>query len=231
MRTQTTSTILTLALLSPLPAAANNTGIFGKSGRDTETGSCIQCHAGSVSPSESNQPEPTVLVEGLDANLTTGGFATLRITVQTNDRTGGVAAAGCPDRCAGFNAAVDDGAGFFLVPDGSPLQVNAGRDEISHVAKSPFVDGAVSYDVVLTGLAQGEHTLFVGAADVDGENFTGDRVKAARFSFSVTDPPPPPDTNGNGDASGGCTQGSSTATLSAAALALLLVRRRRGSRP
>ncbi|MBM4282171.1 MAG: hypothetical protein FJ137_15915 [Deltaproteobacteria bacterium] len=225
--TKLTTTISGLLLLvAALPAVANNTGIFGKSGRDEETGSCIQCHTGST-PGEPNQPEPAVLVEGLGDNLTTGGFATLRITVKTNDPTGGVAAAACPDRCAGFNAAVDEGAGFFLVPDGSPLQVNAARDEVSHVAKSPFQDGAVSYDVVLTGLSRGDHTLFVGAADVDGENFTGDRVKAARFTFAVTDPPPPPEPT---DDAAGCAQAAPTAAWSTAGLVLLLARRRRGAR-
>ena len=220
--TKTTTSTLALLLLSALPAVANNTGIFGKSGRDADTGTCIQCHLGE------GTPEPTVLVEGLDGALTTGGFAKLKITVKTSDATGGIASAACPDRCAGFNAAVDEGAGFFLVPDGSPLQANPARDEISHVAKSPFADGAVSYDVVLTGLAVGEHTLYVAAADVDGEALTGDRVKAAQFSFSVTDPPPPPDPT---DTDGGCAHTSTTSPLAASALVLLAVasRRRRGT--
>jgi hypothetical protein len=228
MTKQTTST-LALLLLAALPATANNTGIFGKSGRDEDSGSCIQCHTGATPP-EPNLPEPTVLVDGLDGVLTTGGFTKLKITVKTNDATGGLASAACPDRCAGFNAAVDDGAGFFVVPAGSPLQVSAGRDEVSHLAKSPFKDGAVSYDVVLTGLSAGEHTLFVAAADVDGEAPTGDRIKAAQFSFSVTDPPPPPDGGDTSDA-GGCAQAPTTA-LSATALALFagLLRRRRGGR-
>jgi hypothetical protein len=229
MTRQIPSTLALLALLAPLPSAANNTGIFGKSGRNEDSGSCIQCHLGEL-PNEPNQPEPTVLVEGLDGALTTGGFAKLKIKVQTNDPTGGKASAACPDRCAGFNAAVDEGAGFFLVPEGSPLQVNTARDEVSHIAKSPFIDRTVTYDVILTGLSAGEHTLFVGAADVDGEAPTGDRLKAARFSFSVTDPPPPPDVGD--DAAGGCSQASTT-TLSATALALLgglLRRRRRGPR-
>ncbi len=223
MTKQTTSTAM-LLLLAALPAAANNTGIFGKSGRDAETGTCIQCHIGE------HTPEPTVLVDGLDGTLTTGGFARLKITVKTNDPTGGIASAACPDRCAGLNAAVDEGAGFFLVPDGSPLQANPARDEVTHVAKSPFQDGAASYDVVLTGLAAGDHTLYVAAADVDGEAFTGDRIKAAQFSFSVTDPPPP-DTSGTADTSGGCAQTSTTA-LSTTALALFVgaLRRRRGAR-
>jgi hypothetical protein len=225
--TKQTKLLAILAFLAAWPTSANNTGIFGKSGRDADdTGTCIQCHAGDTG-SEPNTPEPTVLVEGLDDNLTTGGFAKLKITVRTNDPDGGIADAACPERCAGLNAAIDQGAGFFLVPDGSPLQVNAGRDEVSHVAKSPFDAGAVTYDVILTGLSRGEHTLFVGAADVDGQTARGDRVKAARFSFTVSDPPPPPEP---ADEPAGCQQGPlAPSSLLLASLLALMMRRRRGA--
>ena len=183
-------------------ASANNTGIFGKTGRDPETGTCLQCHF-----AEGGTP-PSVNVDGLDG-LIAGGFADLVVTVTRGDATGGIADAACPDRCAGINVAVDAGGGTFAVPDGSPLQTNVARDEISHLAKSPFIDGAVTYRVALAGLIEGNHNLYVAANDVDGQDFTGDRVTTLLVPFSVGPPviTPPPD-------EGGCAQArSSGATL------------------
>lgn len=195
-------------------ASANNTGIFGKSGRDAETGTCLQCHFAASGTA------PSVRVDGLEG-LIAGGFADLVITVTRQDATGGIADAACPERCAGINAAVDVGGGTFAVPDGSPIQTNVARDEISHIAKSPFVDGAVSYRVALAGLVEGNHNLYVAANDVDGQDFTGDRVTALVIPYSVgppviTPPPPPP----------GCTQSGTAPAVVVALLGLLTLRRR-----
>src|SRR6185437_7448709 len=170
-------------LVVALSLSANNFGIFGKSGRDADNGTCTQCHLGS------NGPAPTLTVTGLDKDLHAGGFAYIVISVKTKDKTGGLAADNCPDRCAGFGAAVDTGAGSFVLPATDPkfqpLQVNAKRDEIAHIAKSQFVDGAVSYHVILTGLTQGSHTLFLAGNDVDGQDPTGDRVGTLKLPFTV----------------------------------------------
>lgn len=223
--------LFALALAIPAAAAANNTGIFGKSGRDLidvdgdgvpETPStCTQCHVGN------NGAAPSIAVTGFDGPFQAGGFADFTITVTSNDATGGITAAACPERCAGFNAAIDKGAGTFVIPSGSPVQANAGRDEVSHVAKSPFVGGAVSYHLALAGLVQGDHTLFIAGNDVDGQSFTGDRVATVALPFTVgaaTTTPgstPPPACGSAGAAPVG-------------ALALMLVagrRRRRAARP
>lgn len=205
------------SLVIPAPAAANNTGIFGKSGRDAESGTCIQCHLGE------NGAAPTITVAGLEGPFGAGGFADFVITVKTNDATGGFADAACPDRCAGLNAAVDPGSGTFVVPDDSPLQTNANRDEISHLAKSPFIGGEVSYRMALAGLTEGTHTLYVAGNDVDGQVFTGDRTATATFPFTVG----PPASSDPVEPSG-CTQ-ASEASLGALC-ALMLLRRRRHAR-
>ncbi len=206
-------------------AAANNIGIFGKSGRDTDSGTCTQCHnVDGIDATVLNTPAPTITVDGLDGPFFAGGTADITITVKTNDPSGGIAEANCPVRCAGFGAAVDKGAGFFIVPDGSPVQVNGTRDEVAHIAKQQFVDGAVSYHVLLGGLAVGDHTLFVAGNDVDGQIQLGDRVASATFPFTVDEssPPPPQD--------GGCAQtGGDVPALGALFLLALLALRRRSA--
>ena len=166
-------------LLCAQTAAANNTGIFGKSGRDAETGTCTQCHLGD------NGAAPTITVTGLEGPFTAGGFADFAITVKSNDPSGGFADAACPERCAGVNAAIDPGTGSFVVPDQSPLQTNPALDEISHLAKSPFVGGEVTYRVALAGLTEGVHTLYVAGNDVDGQVFSGDRTSTIAVPFTV----------------------------------------------
>lgn len=208
-------------VLSAGAAGANNTGIFGKSGRDPETGTCLQCHF------ESDGTLPSVQVGGID-NLTAGGFADLEITVTRGDATGGIADAACPERCAGINVAVSPNGGAFAVPDGSPVQTNVARDEISHIAKSPFVDGKVTYRVALAGLIEGNHTLFIAANDVDGQDFTGDRVTVLTVPFSVGPPvvSPPPD-QGGGCAQTGSQPGALAMALFALAALTALTQRRR----
>lgn len=207
-----------------VPVQANNTGIFGKTGRDEESGTCLQCHfdeGGSL---------PAIEVTGLDGNLAAGTFVDLTVTVRSTDPSGGIAEAACPARCAGVNVAIDVGAGTFVVPDGEPVQVNPTRDEISHIAKSPFVDGAVTYRMALAGLTQGNHTLYVAANDVDGQNFTGDRVRTVAIPFSVGPPvqtAPPPETPP------GCSSAAPAGPLAALMFAILValparhIRRRR----
>ena len=204
------------------PAFANNIGIFGKSGRDAEQGTCTQCHIGE------NGPTPTITVTGFDGPFSAGGFADFTITVITNDPSGGLAGAACPDRCAGFNAAVDVGSGTFVVPDGSAVQTNATRDEISHIAKSPFVGGSVAYHVALAGLTEGAHTLYIAANDVNGQDAVGDRVGVTTVPFTVgaaTSTPPPDATK-----PGGCAAVGGGPLAAPAGLALALLARRRRSR-
>jgi hypothetical protein len=196
-------------LVVALSLSANNFGIFGKSGRDADNGTCTQCHVGQGTTG----PAPTLTVTGLDKALHAGGFADVVITIKTKDPSNGIAAANCPNRCAGFGAAVDTGAGAFVIPTADPkfqpIQVNAKRDEIAHIAKSQFVDGAVSYHAILTGLTQGNHTLFLAGNDVNGQDATGDRVATIKLPFTVGAATSTSPTN---DQPPGCSSTSASAT-------------------
>lgn len=168
--------VVLAAVLSLAAAAhARSTGQTGNSGKGPST--CASCH-------NAGEPRPTITVEGLEGPLAAGDSVLFTIVVHRESDTGGVD--DCPDRCAGFGAATT-GAGTFRVVPGTATRRNVSGTEVTHTQPQPFDDdGNARFQIELEELCGGEHTLFVGANDVNGNDASsGDRNATIEVDFTV----------------------------------------------
>ena len=53
------------------------------------------------------------------------------------------------------------------------------------MARRPFVDGTVTWNLRLAQLSPGAHTLFIAVNDVNGVGNASDRVNVLQVSFTV----------------------------------------------
>lgn len=159
--------------LVAMPAGANRNN--NNSYNLTTGPACGSCHNAGTAP--------TVTIES-DGPFLAGESALFTITVTSNNGGGA-------GRFAAF-AASTDGAGRFVA--GTEYEVNHTNtnNRARDVERRPFDGGSYSWTVELADLVAGDHTLFVGGNDVDGNDAnTNDRGIGATFDFTVEGDAPP----------------------------------------
>ena len=154
---------------------ANGGGIFTLAG-ERATATCRNCHG-------SAGPEPEVGVTGIPAGFVSPD-ASLLLTFSVRKATDSVGVA------AGFGVSTTSAGIFRLGTDnGVRLSSRPGLDnEAGHTAPRAYVDGLSSWQLSLTDLREGRHTIFVAGNDVNGDSdVAGDHVNTIRVPLLVCD--------------------------------------------